>query len=66
MIAIVGAYVGAGSATAETIAIAWRGVLVNVTLIGTLGVILAVFPDTGGMVGGDPAVIDSCAKPANR
>ena len=50
-------------AGAEAIAIAWRGVLVNVTLIGTLGVILAVFPDTWcAMVGSDPAVIDSCGQ----
>ena len=62
MIAIVGAYVGAGR-RAEAIAIAWRGVLVNVTLIGTLGLMLAVFPDTWcAMVGSDPAVIGSCGQ----
>ena len=62
MIAIVGAYVGAGR-RAGSHCYAWRGVLVNVTLIGTLGVILAVFPDTWcAMVGSDPAVIGSCGQ----
>ena len=62
MIAIVGAYVGAGR-RAEAIAIAWRGVLVNVMLIGTLGLILAVFPNGWcALVGSDPAVIGSCGQ----
>ena len=62
MIAIVGAYVGAGRRS-EAIAIAWRGIAVNVILIGVLGLLLAVFPGIWcTLVGSDAAVIGSCNR----
>ena len=61
MIAIVGAYVGAGRRQ-EAIGIAWRGIGANVALIGALGIMLAFFPATWcTVVGSDPAVIQSCS-----
>lgn len=62
MIAIVGAYVGAGRRQ-EAIAIAWRGIGANVLLIGSLGVLLSLFPNLWcSMVGSDPAVIGNCGQ----
>ncbi|MGB0866984.1 MAG: MATE family efflux transporter [Granulosicoccaceae bacterium] len=43
LIALVGAYVGAGR-RAEAIAIAWRGILVNVVIVGGIGLVLAIWP----------------------
>lgn len=62
MIAIVGAYVGAGRRS-EAIAIAWRGIAVNVILIGVLGLLLTLFPGIWcTLVGSDAAVIGSCNR----
>ena len=62
MIAIVGAYAGAGRRQ-QAIGIAWRGIFVNVGLIGLLGLLLAVFPGVWcSLVGSDPAVIASCSQ----
>lgn len=62
MIAIVGAYVGAGQRK-QAISIAWRGILINVALIGSIGVLLSVFPGAWcGLVGSDDAVIESCSQ----
>lgn len=62
MIAIVGAYAGAGMRE-EAISIAWRGIAVNVVLIGALGALLSIFPASWcGLVGSDPAVINSCSQ----
>ena len=60
MIAIVGAYVGAGQRS-QGISIAWRGILINVALIGSVGVFLSFFPGTWcGLVGSDATVIANC------
>ena len=62
MIAIVGAYVGAGQRQ-RAISIAWRGIAINVALIGCLGMLLAFFPASWcALVGSDPAVIASCSQ----
>jgi Na+-driven multidrug efflux pump len=62
MIAIVGAYAGAGMRE-EAISIAWRGIAVNVILIGVLGALLSIFPASWcGLVGSDTAVINSCSQ----
>ena len=62
MIAIVGAYVGAGQRQ-RAISIAWRGIAINVSLIGSLGMLLAFFPASWcALVGSDPAVIASCSQ----
>jgi len=62
MIAIVGAYVGAGQRDLA-ISIAWRGILVNVVLIGSVGLLLSLFPGTWcGLVGSDATVIANCSQ----
>ena len=62
MIAIVGAYVGAGQRK-QAISIAWRGIFINVALIGFIGGLLSVFPGSWcGLVGSDAAVIESCSQ----
>ncbi|MDA0953860.1 MAG: MATE family efflux transporter [Proteobacteria bacterium] len=62
LIAIVGAYAGA-QRRAEAIAIAWQGILINVALMGTIGLALALMPDLWcGLVGSDTAVIGACSK----
>lgn len=43
LIAIVGAYVGAGRRQ-EAIAIAWRGLLANAALVGSIGIALSIWP----------------------
>ena len=62
LIAIVGAYVGAGQRS-KAISIAWRGVLINAALVGCVGVLLALFPGTWcGLVGSDAQVIEHCSQ----
>jgi len=62
LIAIVGAYVGAGQRE-KAISIAWRGVLINAGLVGCLGLLLALFPGTWcGLVGSDAVVIEHCSE----
>lgn len=60
LIAIVGAYVGAGQRE-KAISIAWRGVLINAAVIGCIGLLLSLFPSVWcGVVGGDSTVIGYC------
>ncbi len=62
LIAIVGAYVGAGQRQ-RAISIAWRGVLINMALVGAIGFLFAVFPGSWcTMVGSDTTVIDHCSQ----
>ncbi len=62
LIPIVGAYVGAGQRD-RAIAIAWRGILINALLVGSIGVLLSLFPDSWcSIVGSDTTVIDNCAQ----
>jgi len=62
LIAIVGAYVGAGQ-RAKAISIAWRGVLINAGLVGCIGLLFAFFPGTWcGLVGSDAEVIENCSQ----
>ena len=62
MIAIIGAYVGAGQRK-QAISIAWRGIFINVALIGSLGVFLSLFPGSWcGLVGSDATVIENCSQ----
>ncbi len=62
LIAIVGAYVGAGQRE-KAISIAWRGVLINAGLVGCIGLLLALFPGTWcGLVGSDAVVIEHCSQ----
>ena len=62
LIAIVGAYVGAGERE-RAIVIAWRGVLINAAVVGTIGLLLSIFPGVWcGMVGSDTTVIDHCSQ----
>lgn len=62
LIAIVGAYVGAGQRN-KAISIAWRGVLINAALVGCIGLLLAVFPGSWcGLVGSDAVVIEHCSQ----
>jgi putative MATE family efflux protein len=62
MIAIIGAYVGAGQRQ-QAISIAWRGIGVNVALIGLLGLFLSIFPQSWcSIVGSDPSVIANCSQ----
>lgn len=62
LIAIVGAYVGAGE-RARAITIAWRGILLNALLVGAAGIIFALFPEIWcGNVGGDLQVIEHCQQ----
>ena len=61
LIAIVGAYVGAGQ-RAKAVSIAWRGVLINAGLVGCIGLLLALFPGAWcGLVGSDDTVIEHCS-----
>ncbi len=62
LIAIVGAYVGAGQ-RARAISIAWRGVLINFALIGCVGLLFSLFPEAWcGLVGSDPTVVEHCGQ----
>ncbi|OED36152.1 hypothetical protein AB833_28440 [Chromatiales bacterium (ex Bugula neritina AB1)] len=62
IIAIVGAYVGAGQRRAA-ISIAWRGVLINTVIVGCVGLLFSLFPGTWcGLVGSDATVIDNCSQ----
>ena len=62
LIAIVGAYVGAGQRD-RAVSIAWRGVLINAVLVGCVGLLLALFPGTWcGLVGSDAHVIEHCSQ----
>ena len=62
LIAIVGAYVGAGQRD-RAVSIAWRGVLINAVLVGCVGLLLALFPGTWcGLVGSDAQVIEHCSQ----
>ena len=62
LIAIVGAYVGAGQRQ-RAISIAWRGVLINAILVGSVGILLSMFPGVWcGMVGSDVQVIENCSR----
>lgn len=61
LIAIVGAYVGAGMRE-RAIEIAWRGILINVALVGCVGLLFAFFPGIWcGFVGSDPTVVGHCS-----
>jgi len=60
LIAIVGAYVGAGQRRVA-ILIAWRGMLINATLVGFIGLWFSLFPTSWcSIVGSDEAVIAHC------
>ena len=60
LIAIVGAYVGAGHRQ-QAIAIAWRGILINAALVGVIGILFSLFPNTWcALVGSDTSVIEHC------
>ncbi|MBX2824309.1 MAG: hypothetical protein KTR33_06240 [Gammaproteobacteria bacterium] len=62
LIAIVGAYVGAGQRE-MAIRIAWRGVFINALFVGCIGLLLAVYPSLWcGVVGSDATVIDYCNR----
>lgn len=62
LIAIVGAYVGAGQRR-KAIAIAWRGVLINAALVGCAGFLFSIFPESWcGLVGSDARVIANCSQ----
>ena len=62
LIAIVGAYVGAGQRD-RAVSIAWRGVLINAVLVGCVGLLLALFPGSWcGLVGSDAQVIEHCSQ----
>lgn len=62
LIAIVGAYVGAGQRD-RAVSIAWRGVLINAALVGTVGILLSLFPGAWcGLVGSDAQVIENCSQ----
>ena len=62
LIAIVGAYVGAGQRE-RAITIAWRGILINAALVGIVGILISLFPKTWcGLVGSDPTVINHCSQ----
>jgi len=62
LIAIVGAYVGAGQRQ-KAIAIAWRGVLLNALVIGIIGVLFSTFPGVWcGPLGNNPQVIANCSQ----
>jgi len=62
LIAIVGAYVGAGQRE-KAISIAWRGVLINAGLVGCIGLLFALFPGSWcQLVGSDIVVIEHCSQ----
>ncbi|MBX2886059.1 MAG: hypothetical protein KTR32_39250 [Granulosicoccus sp.] len=62
LIAIVGAYVGAGQRT-KAIAIAWRGVLLNAAVIGLVGLFFALFPGSWcNALGSDANVMENCRQ----
>lgn len=61
LIAIVGAYVGADQRE-KAISIAWRGVLINAALVGVVGLLFSLFPDSWcALVGSDTTVIAHCS-----
>lgn len=62
LIAIVGAYVGAGQRE-RAIQIAWRGILINAAVVGVIGLLLTMFPGVWcGVVGSDVTVIEHCSQ----
>lgn len=62
LIAIVGAYVGAGLRK-EAIAIAWKGVLINAAIVGVVGIFFAVFPGVWcEPLGSDLEVTNNCSQ----
>ena len=62
MIAIVGAHAGAGLRD-QAISIAWKGIFVNVAMIGSIGILLSLFPGIWcGLVGSDTVVIQNCRQ----
>ncbi len=62
LIAIVGAYVGAGQRR-RAISIAWRGVLINAAVVGVIGLLFSIFPAAWcGMVGSDETVTRYCSQ----
>ena len=61
LIAIVGAYVGAGQRE-KAISIAWRGIWINAALVGIIGLLFSLFPGSWcGLVGSDANVIANCS-----
>ena len=62
LIAIVGAYVGAGQRE-KAISIAWQGILINAAIVGIVGLLFAVFPSIWcGLVGSDDVVTGYCSQ----
>lgn len=62
LIAIVGAYDGAGQRE-KAISIAWKGVLINAALVGIVGLLFSMFPGSWcGLVGSDASVIANCSN----
>jgi len=62
LIAIVGAYVGAGQRQ-RAIAIAWRGILINAGLVGLIGLLIFLVPGIWcRLVGSDQTVISHCEQ----
>lgn len=60
LIAIVGAYVGAGLRK-EAISIAWKGVLINAVIVGGVGILFAIFPGIWcESLGSDLVVSSNC------
>ena len=60
LIAVVGAYVGAGQ-RARAIEVAWKGTIANIVIVGTIGLVLALNPNWWcGALGGD-GVTTHCA-----
>lgn len=60
LIAIVGAYVGAGQRQ-RGISIAWQGILINAALVGFIGLLFFLFPSLWcGLVGSDELVVGNC------
>ena len=61
LIAIVGAYVGAGQRS-RAISIAWRGVFINAALLFCAGLLVSLFPGVWcNLSGSDETVIDHCS-----
>jgi len=62
LIAITGAYVGAGQRE-RGITIAWQGILINALLVGSIGLLFFLFPSLWcGLVGSDDTVIGHCNR----
>ena len=61
LIAIVGAYVGAGQRS-RAISIAWRGIFINAALLCVVGLLFSLFPGMWcNLAGSDETVIDNCS-----